>query len=187
MVCAINLILVHDWNWGYDGGMFTLHKGECEHCWRSYNYTLWQAGFGDFSYAYCDTCGMLGTCEYANCHLEDLPPLSEPHQEIDAEWEPFLAPCLCGGRFLKGASPRCMYCHEALSAQYAANHIERNSIGVGRGWSWQRNWSGLYCMALEDPKKPGTVRQTVNPMLATHDAESAKSPWRWAQILSLRR
>ena len=36
------------------GAMYKLHKGDCEHCCRIYHYTLLHAGFGDYSYAYCD-------------------------------------------------------------------------------------------------------------------------------------
>ena len=46
--------------------MFSLHKGDCEHCCRTYHYMLLHAGFGDFSYAYCDACGMLATFHYSN-------------------------------------------------------------------------------------------------------------------------
>jgi hypothetical protein len=147
--------------------MFTLHMGECEHCWRSYRYELWHAGFGEFSYAYCDSCGMLATFDYLNGTVRQLPPLSAPHQEIDAAWEPFLAPCPCGGHFKKDASPRCPSCREPLSAEYAAGHIEHNSVGAARGWHWQRNWNEEYCIAIEEPHRAGTMRRVVDPFLGT--------------------
>ncbi len=145
--------------------MFALHQGDCEHCWRAYRYALWHAGFGDFSYAYCDSCGMLATLDERSEKIAQLPRISSPYQEMDAKWEPFLNSCPCGGRFRNGASPRCPYCHIALSAEYAASHIERNSTGAPRGWKWQRNWSDVYCMAIEDPKSPGNMRQIVDPFI----------------------
>jgi hypothetical protein len=169
-------------------GMFTFHKGDCEHCWRTYRYTLWQAGFGDFSYAYCDSCGMLATFAYSNKNVLNLPPLSARHQVIDAEWEPFAGPCACGGHFRTGASPRCPYCHLPLSAEYAASHIERNSVGAAKGWRWQRSWSDLYCMAIEDPADPGNLRQMVDPFLPSAlEPVATKAKWRWGRALSLSR
>ena len=90
--------------------MLLLNKGDCDTCGQTYHYSLWHAGFGESSYAYCEDCGMLATFNYANPVLSTLPPLSALNQEIDAEWEPLLHPCTCGGSFRKGASPRCPYC-----------------------------------------------------------------------------
>ena len=42
--------------------MVILKKGDCEHCQRSYRYSLWHSGFGDNSYAYCDQCGIRSLC-----------------------------------------------------------------------------------------------------------------------------
>ncbi len=145
--------------------MFALHLGDCEHCWRSYRYSLWHSGFGETSYAYCESCGMLATFEDRNPLVAQLPPLSAPHQVIDAGWEPFLRPCACGGSFRKGASPRCPHCQAALSAEYAAGHIERNSVGASRGWRWQKDWTDLYCMDIEEPGHPGKMRHVTDPFL----------------------
>ncbi|MDR3742058.1 MAG: hypothetical protein P4L40_23805 [Terracidiphilus sp.] len=143
--------------------MFSLFKGDCEHCGRDYRYSLVDASFSDCSYAYCDTCGKLATVSYANSFLLRMPPISTPHQVIDAAWEPFLRPCACGGHFRRGAAPRCMTCLAELSPEHAAGHIERNFLPAARGWHWQRNWTGAYCLDIEDPATPGIVRQIENP------------------------
>lgn len=168
----------------YDSAMFALHKGDCEHCSRTYRYTLLHAGFGDFSYAYCDTCGMLATFNYANGFMVRMPPLSSPHQVIDPEWEALLDQCACGGRFRSGAAPRCQACHSELSPEYAAAHIERNAIGAGRGWRWQRNWTDLYCIALEDPKDPGNLRQIEDPFGERKRIEKPRKGL-WSRVFSL--
>jgi hypothetical protein len=167
--------------------MFALHKGDCEHCCRDYRYMLLHAGFGEFSYAYCDSCGTLAAFAYTNRELLSLPPLSAKHEEIDAAWEPFLRPCACGGHFRKGASPRCVYCNSALSADYAAGHIERNSVGAARGWRWQRNWNDLYCLVIEDPNNPGTLRQIADPIIRLSSPKEMPVKRSWAQIFSLSR
>ncbi len=167
--------------------MFTLHRGDCEHCCRVYRYTLLHAGFGDYSYAYCDSCGTLATFSYSSGFLLNLPHLQAQHQAIDPSWEPFIAECACGGHFRSNASPHCVYCNGTLSAEHAAPHIERNSVGAGRGWRWQRNWSDVYCMALEDPHNPGTLRQVIDPF-ADRFSQSEKSARKgWAQIFSFSR
>ncbi|HUX44560.1 MAG TPA: hypothetical protein VMV57_07415 [Terracidiphilus sp.] len=154
--------------------MFTLSKGDCEHCSRTFHYQLWQAGFGDFSYAYCDSCGTLAVFNFSNQKLNALPALSETHRAIDAAWEPHLAPCGCGGRFRKGAAPRCVHCNSILSPEYAASYIERNSTERLRGWHWQNNWNADYCLAIEDPHEPGTLRQVTDPILEAVPAPGKK-------------
>jgi hypothetical protein len=159
--------------------MFTLHKGDCEHCFRSFHYTLLHAGFGDYSYAYCDSCGLLATFNHSNSYLVNMPRLSIPHQVIDRAWESFLSPCNCGGQFRAGASPRCVHCRAPLSAQHAASYIERNTKGAGRGWRWQGNWTETYCLAMEDTRSPGSLRQVNDPFLERNDkaAKSQKKFW----------
>jgi hypothetical protein len=155
--------------------MFSLLKGDCEHCGQIYRYSILHAGFGDYSYAYCDTCGNLATIGYSSSHVLTMPQISSPHQVIDAEWEPFLRPCDCGGHFRKGASPRCVFCTRMLSADHAASHIERNFIAGGRGWRWQRNWTDVYCMDIEDPSRPGLMRQVSDPFI-DHRSPPGASP-----------
>jgi hypothetical protein len=186
MRCAIILTLVPASKSGYDGAMFALHKGDCEHCSRTFRYTLLHAGFGDFSYAYCDSCGMLATFNYSNSFLVTMPPASATHQVIDPEWEPFIDPCECGGHFRSGASPRCVFCNATLSAQHAATHIERNTINA-RGWHWQGNWTDLYCIAMEDPKDPGNLRQIDDPFLARRARTEKPHKGIWSQVLSFSR
>jgi hypothetical protein len=167
--------------------MFTLHKGDCEHCCRIYHYTLLHAGFGDYSYSYCDGCGGLATFNYASSFLPNLPAPATPHQVIDASWEPFIVGCSCGGRFRSGASPRCVFCREPLSADHAAPHIERNSVGAGRGWRWQRNWTEVYCLALEDPQHPGILRQVIDPFADRFMRSEKPARKGWTQLFSFSR
>jgi hypothetical protein len=164
--------------------MMNLKKGDCEHCGRLFRYSLWHSGFGDNSYAYCDDCGMLGTIGYSHEQVADFPQLSAKYMEIDQAWEPHLRPCLCGGRFRKGTSPRCPYCHQALSAMYSAAHMERQARGAPKGWRWQRNWSGTYCMAIEDPHEPGTLLQMLDPVIKP---EAVKPKGRWSLLFSFSR
>lgn len=147
--------------------MFSLLKGDCEHCGQTYRYSLLDATFSDFSYAYCDTCGKLATITYTSSQLVNMPRISAPHQVIDAAWEAFLRPCNCGGHFRHNAAPRCMVCLEPLSAVHAASHIEPNFKNSNRSWRWQCNWTGSYCVDIEDPAHPGTVRNVSNPFLSS--------------------
>ena len=167
--------------------MYKLHKGDCERCCRIYHYTLLHAGFGDYSYAYCDGCGMLATLTHSSSFLLTMPPLSNQHQVIDAAWEPFLQPCECGGHFRSDASPRCVFCKEPLSAVYAAHHIERNSVGAGRGWRWQKNWTDVYCLAFEDPENPGSLRQINDPFADRTSPQEKPAKKSWIDIFSLTR
>jgi len=162
--------------------MFALHRGNCEHCHRGYNYELWHAPFGDFSYAYCDTCGLLATIDERNENVAQMPCATAQGQEMDAAWESYLRPCSCGGSFRKGASPRCPHCREALSARFAGAHISRNIVGTPRGWQWQDNWSESYCIAIEDPKNPGKMRHVADPF---PDPKDKKDDEPWGQILGL--
>jgi hypothetical protein len=66
--------------------------------------------------------------------------------------EQYLKPCDCSGKFRRGATPRCLHCHEQLSAELAASYIEKNAPGTKQGWRWQRSWSALYCVVIEDNK-----------------------------------
>jgi hypothetical protein len=164
--------------------MVIVKKGDCEHCGRFYRYSLWHSGFGDNSYAYCNDCGMLATINYDNPAVVGFPPLATQYAEIEESWEPLLGPCCCGGRFLKGGSPRCPFCNEPLSAQHATGHIQAQALGAGKGWHWQQNWSGVYCMAIDNPQNPGTPLQMVDPVIAP---ERAKTKKRWSLLFSFGR
>jgi hypothetical protein len=169
------------------GAMYKLHRGDCEHCGSIYHYTLLHAGFGDYSYAYCDACGMLATFAYSSSFLLSLPRLSAQHQAIDTAWESFMRPCKCVGRFRSSAFPRCVFCREPHSAEHAAPHIERNSLGAGRGWRWQKNWTEVYCLAIEDPERPGSLRQVADPFADRESRQQKPAKKGWSQIFSLTR
>jgi hypothetical protein len=113
--------------------MANREKGTCEHCNHAFVYESWHTGFSDLAYAYCDACGMLATLNAWNPEMKRLPANVGWHHEINREVEPFLLPCACGGRFCKGASPRCPYCNMSLSAELAATYIELNAPGTAKG------------------------------------------------------
>lgn len=128
------------------------HQGTCEHCGNGFAYYLIHAGFSDSSYAYCDTCGETALLSYWRVKTFGIPELAHcfSYQEICTEWEPYLKSCDCGGSFKKGAAPRCPKCKEQLSPEVAAGYIERNAPGTKKGWHWQRNWHGLYCIVVDN-------------------------------------
>ena len=68
---------------------------------------------------------------------------------IPQQIEPLLKDCECGGKFRKGASPRCPHCNSELSAVKATKYIEANAPATRDGWSWQQSWEGLYCIIVE--------------------------------------
>jgi len=72
------------------------------------------------------------------------------HAEIAPEMEEHLRSCECGGRFVKGNSPRCPHCKQVLSADKATGYIEEQSPGTVGGWRWQGNWHELYCIIIND-------------------------------------
>jgi hypothetical protein len=146
--------------------MARLQNGDCEHCHKEYRYEIWHTGFGDLSYAYCDSCGMLAAFNLWDPRWSKLPPNSSVHREIESILEPFLDSCICCGHFRKGSQPRCLQCKTPISSEYAATFIERNAPGTATGWRWQGNWSGLYCIAIEDAANPGILRRMKDPYLA---------------------
>ena len=75
--------------------------------------------------------------------LRDAPPLLSPLPEVVAK---LLKPCSCGGTFDGSAPARCPACRQPLSAKVAARWLEQPN----HGWQWQRSWSGLYGLILED-------------------------------------
>jgi hypothetical protein len=156
--------------------MLTLKKGDCEHCGMMYRYSLWHSVVGDNSYAYCDRCGALAILNYSHPLVMGFPPAGTIHEVIDESWEPFLRPCACGGRFRRDGAPRCPSCKKRLSPTHAAVHIEAQALGSGRGWHWQNSWSGLHCMAIEDPYNAGSLMQIEDPV---GEVKAAKPKKRW--------
>jgi hypothetical protein len=72
--------------------------------------------------------------------------------------EPYVQPCECGGSFRGGSAPRCPRCNQPLSAELAANYLERNAPGTKKGWHWQKNWSGVYCIVIESKRVDNNFR-----------------------------
>jgi hypothetical protein len=136
--------------------------GSCEHCQEHFGYVIYHCGFGDSSYAYCESCGRTAILWMWD---ERWPKLSNclGQQEICLAMEPYIEPCECGGRFVKGAAPRCPHCDRTLSAVIAATYIERDAPGSKKGWRWQQNWSGCYCMVVEGRKVDNNFREIRSP------------------------
>jgi len=130
--------------------MRDVESGLCEHCGDRFSYYLVHSGFNDTCYAYCTDCGMTAEFSIYSQRMPKLPPHYDPFREICVELEPYIQPCLCGGTFKKGASPRCPQCKRPLSPEAAASYIERNAPGARSGWVWQRNWHDLYFIVIEN-------------------------------------
>ena len=124
-------------------------KGKCFECLKEFEYRLIHNGFNDSAYSYCDRCGLVAIL---SGWYESIPQDAHLnlHENISKEAEPFLRSCECGGRFVHGASPRCPHCHTEISAVDATKYIEKNAPGSKQGWQWQRNWTGLYCVTIEN-------------------------------------
>src|SRR5262245_17836915 len=123
-------------------------QGECSACHSSFEYQLIHNGFNDTAYAYCDTCG---STALLSCWYPRSPPGSglTVHGPISAEVEPLLMSCSCGGRFKGDAVPRCPSCRATLSPIEARRYIEADHTeGVRKGWRWQGNWHGTYCVIV---------------------------------------
>lgn len=140
-----------------------LDTGDCEHCKRSFHNAIFHSGFDDSTYAYCDICGTTASLDGWNRRFPKEFAAKSLHHEICEEFEALLRPCSCGGRFRKGASPLCPHCKSAISAEYATDYIERNAPGSKKGWRWQRNWSGLYYIVIEEPANPGHMLAVKDP------------------------
>jgi hypothetical protein len=120
--------------------------GHCEHCKKEFGYYLIHNGFNNSSYAYCDACGTTALLD--GYKVPEGIQISL-HRNITPDMERHLAACKCGGSFKSGASPRCPHCNGALSADHAADYIEKQAAGTKGGWRWQRTWTGLYCIKIE--------------------------------------
>ncbi len=134
---------------------------------ETYRYMLLHAGFGDFSYAYCDCCGMLAAFAYTvQRSREPAANLPNRNQVIDARLGSLiLRPCSCGGHFRKGASPRCVYCNSPLSADMrqatlSATQSVRPVDGAGKETgATPTAWSSKI------PADPGHLRQIADPII----------------------
>lgn len=120
--------------------------GTCEHCQSQFRYHLVHSGFNDSIYAYCNTCGKTASLSLWDKRMPKLRDLQK-HQEIPSAMEPHVQPCVCGGSFSRGSAPRCPHCNKPLSTELATGYIESNAPAT---WRWQRTWSGLYCIVIED-------------------------------------
>jgi len=116
--------------------------------WKGVRIFLVHNGFNDSAYAYCDRCGR--TSILSGWH-DKIPSRAQLklHQAFPESTEPYLEKCKCEGSFKRDASPRCPHCNTELSAIAATTYIEKNAPGTQKGWRWQQNWQGIYCIIVE--------------------------------------
>jgi hypothetical protein len=125
--------------------------GVCDICRGGFGYYLIHNGFNDSNYAYCDGCGCTALLSgYSSKIPSGASRLLVGYERINPVIEAFLRPCECGGHFTSTAGPRCPRCSIELSAESATDFIERNAPGTAGGWRWQRNWSGLYAIVIDE-------------------------------------
>jgi hypothetical protein len=49
-----------------------------------------------------------------------------------------------------------------LSPAIASDWIEPNASGTAQGWRWQQNWSGLYCLVIEQQQVDNPWRDDLH-------------------------
>jgi hypothetical protein len=74
----------------------------------------------------------------------------EIQKKITADIEDHLLPAPDGGVFRASAGARCPHCNHALDPVKAADYIEKNAEGTKKGWRWQQDWNGMYCIVIEN-------------------------------------
>jgi len=131
--------------------------GTCEHCQQQFRYWLAHCGFGDCVYSYCDSCGKTAILSMWDKRMPKLPNCPG-QQEMCSAMEPYLQACDCGGSFKRGCAPRCPHCVKPLSAELATSYIEANAPGTKKGWRWQRDWSGVYCIVIDGKRIDNNFR-----------------------------
>lgn len=123
--------------------------GSCDACGKSFSYRLIHCGFSDAAYAYCERCGLTALLSGWD---QGIPAGALPrvHGVIDRVSEAYLRTCECGGTHRTDAPPRCPACKAAISAETATAWIEADAPGTKLGWRWQRSWTGLYAIVIDD-------------------------------------
>jgi hypothetical protein len=119
--------------------------GRCDKCSQSFTYYLVHNGFNDSGYAYCDSCCYVAVFSH--------PPPGTPKMDyghITPEIEPYLLSCPARGYFRAAAQPRCPHCDNTLDPVRATDYIEPNAPGTAKGWRWQRSWTGIYCIIIDN-------------------------------------
>lgn len=122
--------------------------GCCEHCGTAFRYKLIHNGFNESAYGYCDRCPF--TVLLSGWHHAAQRVSLAIHQRMASSIEPLLKPCPCGGTFRASAEPKCPHCTRPLSPEDATSYIERDAAGTTKGWRWQRSWSGIYSIVIND-------------------------------------
>ena len=120
-------------------------RGTCESCGAEFPYMLIHNGFNDTAYAYCDSCGRVGTLGLLGHHAPGL-----KHGRLEEALVARLPNCTCGGHFSSRATPRCPACHASLDPVLAAGYIERDAPGARGAWRWSRTWTGIESFSVTD-------------------------------------
>jgi 4-phosphopantoate--beta-alanine ligase len=112
-------------------------EATCRRCNLVFFYGIVNTGLTDVMYAYCEKCGSV---LWLTWNSPDWPAgvPGGPGMTITKAHERLVKPCPCGGRFRRGARPRCPHCGFPLSEEL------RNSIPAMR-----KGWTGLHMILIE--------------------------------------
>ena len=171
--CATSSTRARGWKWDYDNSMFSLLKGDCEHCGQLSLFIARRKLQRLLLRLLRHLRASWPPSPTTSSQLVNMPAY-RPHQVIDEAWEEFLRPCNCGGHFRRNAAPRCMVCL-SHSRRAPAAHIESGFIRQSH-WRWQLNWTGNYCVDIEDPAHPGAERQSAIASSAAHPSPCCRYP-----------
>ena len=122
-------------------------KGVCEHCQFAYTFYLIHNGFNESAYAYSESDPYVAILSRWTVP-EGIPVPN--HGKITVTHEKFLKESPAGGHFTSEAVPRCPNCGKSIDAEAARQYIEGVPDRGPRGWQWQGNWKGIYCIVFED-------------------------------------
>ena len=129
--------------------------GICGACDAEFSYRLVHDGFSETNHAYCSRCYRTAFLHHY-CWPNAAPrpqagsPLNAHYGPIDLNIEPWLKPCVCGGKFAAKEKPKCPDCCHELDAAAAAQWIERQAPGSKSGFRWNKTWASYYAIVIND-------------------------------------
>jgi hypothetical protein len=59
------------------------------------------------------------------------------------------AVCVLGGIFGQRVLQVSALWLRVITGNWPLGYIEKNSLGTSKGWRWQRNWQGMYCIVID--------------------------------------
>ncbi len=121
-------------------------KGTCESCGLDFEFYLVHNGFNNSAYSYCNACGKTAILDVLFYQYDQL---GIGSGRIAKNKVQYIANCECGGKFQFESKPRCPHCLEEISAEAASKYINRKSDDPRGEWNWQQDWSGIYCILIE--------------------------------------